>query len=345
MLGSKRLSLPSLIEMCRNLRHYLGAGLTVADAFSRQAKKGAGRLREVAAHVSADLKRGHALAYALHQQADAFPPLLLSLVEVGEQTGNLAEVFAELEKFYLRQQQLRRQFVGQIAWPVIQFVLAVFVVAGLIYFLGVINQRQGPNSPPYDPLGLGLSGASGAITFLGIVAGTIVLLYAGYLLLTRALRQRAAVDALLLRLPAIGPCLRALALTRFCLSLRLTFETGMSIAQALELSLRATGNEAFAAHTGEVHRSVDEGIDLTTILARTRSFPEDFVHVIAVGEESGRLHDVLRQQGEQYHEEAGRRLSALTRMSGLGIWLLIGGLIVFTIFRLYASYLGTLSGF
>jgi hypothetical protein len=54
---------------------------------------------------------------------------------------------------------------------------------------------------------------------------------------------------------------------------------------------------------------------------------------------------VLRHQGEQYHEEAGRRLSALTRMSGLGIWLVIGGLIVFTIFRLYSSYLNTLSGF
>ena len=85
---------------------------------------------------------------------------------------------------------------------------------------------------------------------------------------------------------------------------------------------------------------MEAGIDLTGMLAAMRLFPEDFLHVLAIGEESGRLNAVLRQQGEQYREEAGRRLTALTRAAAAGIWVVVGGLIVWVIFRLYAGYLG-----
>jgi type IV pilus assembly protein PilC len=328
--------------MCRDLRHYLGAGLTVADAFRHQAKKGPAQLRTVAAHVSGELERGHSLARALQCEPRAFPQLFFALVDVGEATGNLPEVFGELEKYYSRQLQLRRQFLAQITWPVFQFVLAVFVIAALIFFLGIIQDRRGPNDPPYDPLGLGLLGAKGATIFLGVVCGTIAGIFALYVALKRVLQQGTAVDRLLLRIPAVGPCLRSFAMARFCLALRLTFETSMSMGEALRLALRATGNEAFAAETAKVEASVDQGNDLTSTLAGTHMFPEEFIHVIAVGEESGRLSHVLRQQADYYHEESGRRLTILTRTGGYGIWVLVGGLIIWSIFRLYGSYLGAL---
>jgi type IV pilus assembly protein PilC len=341
---SKRLSLPHLADLCRDLRHYLGAGLTVADAFRRQAKKGPGPVRAVAERVSAELKRGHSLASALRREADVFPPLLLALVDVGESTGMLAEVFAELEKYYARQLQLRRQFLAQITWPVVQFLAAVFILAGLIFFLGIVKDRQGPNDPPYDPLGFGLSGAAGATTFLGIVFGTLAGLFGLYLLVKRVLKRGPTLDAALLRIPAIGPCLRSHALARFCLALRLTFETSMSVGEALRLALRATGNEAFAAEAGSVESAVETGRDLTSILGGTHLFPEEFIHVLAVGEESGRLTEVLKQQGEHYHDESGRRLTALTRTAGYGVWIFVAVLITWAIFRLYSSYLGALGG-
>ena len=90
--------------------------------------------------------------------------------------------------------------------------------------------------------------------------------------------------------------------------------------------------------------SVEAGTDLTSTLAQTRLFPEEFIHVIAVGEESGKLTDVLRHQGEHYQDESGRRLSALTRFGGFGIWALVGILIIWAIFRLYLSYFSALGG-
>src|SRR5262249_61862176 len=105
------------------------------------------------------------------------------------QRGMLWEVFAELEKFYARQLNLRRDFVARITWPVIQFFLAVFVLAGLIYVLGIIAGRQGPGTKPFDPLGLGLSGEAGALTFLGVIFGSLAALAGGFFLVHAGVRQ------------------------------------------------------------------------------------------------------------------------------------------------------------
>jgi type IV pilus assembly protein PilC len=283
------------------------------------------------------LERGDSLQQALQREQRAFPPLFLSLAAVGEQSGMLPEVFAELEKYFLRQQALRRQFLARAAWPIIQFVLATFILAGLIFIMGQLASR--PGAMAFDPLGLGLLGTGGALTFLGVIWGTIFGIAAVYLLLTRALRQRPAVDRFLLGVPALGPCLHALALGRFCLALRLTTETGMSIHKALRLSLRATGNGAFSAQTGTVERAVKAGDDITLALTNTHLLPDDFLRMLAVAEESGTLTDVLRHQGEHYHEEASRRLAFLTSVASYGVWALVGLCIIVAIFRIYLSYL------
>jgi type IV pilus assembly protein PilC len=142
--------------------------------------------------------------------------------------------------------------------------------------------------------------------------------------------------------PVIGPCLQALAVTRFCLALRLTLESAMPIGRALRLSFRATGNGAFAVAADAAQQAVKRGEELTVALARTRLFPEMFQHVIAVGEESGRLTDVLEQQGGQYAEESERRLAALTSAAGWGVWVVVAGLIVFCIFRIALTYIDML---
>src|SRR4051812_7082944 len=306
---SAALPLSTLVELCRSLRHYLGAGLSLVDVFRQQAKRGPARLRDIAGGIARELEAGNDLEHALNRYREQFPPLLLALASVGEQSGNLPEVFGELEKYFRLQQQLRRQFWGQISWPLIQFVVGVFVLAGMLFVLGMFNST-------YDPLGLGLTGTSGALWFLAIVWGSVGLLVGLYFFLTRSLRGKAKVDALLLRLPVGGPCLEALALHRLCLALRLTMQTALPIAQALRLSLRATGNEAFVARTDAVVGAVRRGEELTAALDRSRLLPEDFRNILANAEEGGRVAEVLAHQAEHYEEEARRRLSVLTQVAG-----------------------------
>jgi type IV pilus assembly protein PilC len=337
---TSRLSQDNLIHLCRTLRHYLSAGLTVVDVFGQQAQKGPAGLRPLAGRVSAALAGGDSLAEALAREADALPPLFVALTRVGEETGMLAEVCGDLERYFVRQQKLQRQFRGRIAWPLTQLVLAVLVLAGLIWFLGGIARQPGQRR--YDPLGLGLAGAGGAATFLGVVVGVVLCGWGGYVLLTRSLRRRAAVDGFLLRLPLLGPCLRALALSRFCLALRLTTAAALPIRDALRLSFQATANAAFVARGGDAEAAVGRGQDLVSALTRTGLFPEDCRQILSVAEESGRLDVVLRQQSEHYDEEAGRRLTTLTSALAWAVWLLVAVAILVVVFRLYSSYLGAI---
>ena len=259
MVFSKRLPLSSLITLCHSLRHYLSAGLTLREVFRQQAKKGPLAVRPVAERISQELNKGEDLESALRSEQRAFPPLFLALASVGEESGALPEVFTELEKYYDLQQKLRRQFLGQIAWPVFQLCGAIVVITLLILVMGFIAEMN-PTNKPFDPLGLGLLGPSGAITFLTIVFLILAALAAVYFGGKHLLRQKGAVDGFLLRLPVLGPTLRALALTRFCLGLRLTLETGMPITKALELSLRATDNDAFVAQTQQLYALIGEAL-------------------------------------------------------------------------------------
>src|SRR5262245_65592943 len=152
------------------------------------------------------------------------------------------------------------------------------------------------NGKPYDPLGWGLYGESGALIFLSIVFLFFFLIAGSYYFAKHMLRQKGGVDEFLLRIPVIGPTLRAFALTRFCVGLRLTMETGMPITRAVDLSLRATDNDAFVSRSAMVRERLRAGDELAPSLARTRLFPEEVENILATAEEAGRLTEVLEHQ-------------------------------------------------
>jgi type IV pilus assembly protein PilC len=254
----------------------------------------------------------------------------------------MPEIFGELEQYFLMQQRLRRQFWMLSAWPLLQFFAAIFVIAGLLWILGLIGSMH--NSKALDPLGLGLTGGRGALIFLAIVFGVLGCLVACYFVVTRLLNQKATFDRVMLQVPVLSGCFRALALSRFCLALRVTTETGMSITRAMRLALSGTGNAAYEAVQAKVSASLKAGDDLTTALADRTLFTEEFRNIIAVAEESGRLHVVLAQQTEHYQEEARRKLQAATFVLAALVWLSVAALIILAIFRIFiTAYLGPIN--
>src|SRR5262245_37355123 len=114
MLFSRTLPLDALIELCRTLRHSLGAGLSVVDVFRSRAERGARALRPLAGRVAQRLAAGDSLTDGLEQESAALPPLFRAMAEAGEQSGNLPEVFAQLEHYYELQQKLGREFRGRL---------------------------------------------------------------------------------------------------------------------------------------------------------------------------------------------------------------------------------------
>lgn len=336
-------SAAALIAWCRALRHGISAGLPLLQLFRQQASKGPVALRAVADRLANRLEQGESLEDALKLERDRFPPLFCDLASVGERTGHLPEVFRELEDYFTLQRQMRHKFLSDITWPVFQFVVAILVIALLIWVLGWIAESHG--TEPIQPIGMGLSGASGAMIFLAGVAGILLALFLGYRFASRHVRHWAAVEGALLRVPAIGPCLDAIAMQRFCLCLRMTMEVGLSVPQAVRRSLRATGNRAFTRHEERVGKDLRRGEDLTSTLTRTGVFTEEFIQALAVGEESGQIPEVMERQSEYYREESSRRLAALTKAAGFGVWLLVAIFLIIAIFRIAGIYFGALAEF
>jgi type II secretory pathway component PulF len=329
---SRAAPLSALVELCHSLRHYLGAGLSLLDVFRHQANRGPSALRDASGGIAKDLGKGASLEEALNRQRDVFPTLFIELAVAGEQSGSMPDVFTELETYYRLVQRLRRQLWSQLTWPITQFILGVLVVTLMIFILGVVN-------PAFDPLGFGLTGTKGALIFLAIVFGlALSLFFTG-----RFLFRRAGMGAWLLKRPILGPCLMSMALHRFSVALRLTTGTGMPIGQAVRLSLRATGSEGFSAAADTVVASLEKGNDLTRSLGRAKLFPDDYLDMLSGAEISGRLDDVLDHQARYYAEEAERKLTALTKAFGAVIWVLIGGFLVFLIFRLASTYINMLN--
>src|SRR5262245_52995652 len=117
MLFSKQLSLANVVALCRVLRHNLDAGLSLRDVFLQQAERGTAAVRPVAQRIRDQIEHGHSLDDALQKETATFPPLFLSMARMGEETGHLPEVFAELEKYYTMQLQLQGRFRSQSLLP------------------------------------------------------------------------------------------------------------------------------------------------------------------------------------------------------------------------------------
>ncbi len=329
------LDMQDLVEMCRAMRFALSSGLMLRDVMEMLARDGTPRVQPVAAAIAKELKAGWSLEEAMQKQGDTLPPLFVSLATVGEASGNLPEVLLELERYYKFQQKLRQEFNEQIAPPIFQLTAAVLIVTLLIYVLGIIPMQRGQER--LDPLGMGLVGAGGALTFLCVVSGGLLAILLGYLGLKRLFGRFAFVERALLAIPGLGSWLQSAAISRLCLAARLMLDTSLSVLKTIRLSFLATSNPAYIAALPEVESSLRKGNSISESFQKANLFPQKFISGVTVGEESGRLPETLRHQGEEYEEEARLRLTWLTRLVGWVIWLGVAAFIIFCIYSIYTN--------
>jgi type IV pilus assembly protein PilC len=337
-LFSSKLSLQQVINLCHALRIQLGAGLTLRDVFRRLSEKPNGGLQGIASRIRERLERGESFQDAVKPEEHYFPPLFVSMASVGEETGSMAEIFHELEHYFRLQQTHRRQVRAKCVGPIMQFVAAICVISLLIWVLGIIGASGGSKAPAV----LGLSGAGGAITFLLGNALFVAMIFIAYRLFTSTMGRRSALDAVVWRTPVLGPCIRALVMGRFSLAMQLTLDTAMPITKAIRLSLHACGNQAFADQGPDMEVAIREGRDLTAALGLGPMMPSDFISMVAVGEEGGRLVEIMKHQAAHYQEEAGFRMQTLSRFISGTVWTCYAVFMTFMIFTLYKMYFGAL---
>lgn len=336
------LPMTTLASFCRSLSTMLHSGVNVLKAFQVAGGKSLQpKLKRVSAAIVDELRKGRDVSSAMRDQGDVFPNLMIDLISVADQTGTLPEVLLALADHYDNLVRLRRTFLGAIAFPLIQLIAAIFIVAGLIWILGAIAAGNG--SQPLDVLGFGLTGTCGALFWLGGCFGTA---FAGtmlYLIVVKSLSGKAFVHSLLLGIPVIGHCLRSFAMARFSWAFALTQQAGMSIVPSLESSLKATSNGAFIGETPKVTAMIMAGEDLADTLAETHLFPRDYLELVRVGEATGTVPETLERLSPQLEDQARRALIALSATLAWLIWTFVAAVITFIIFRIALIYIGMIN--
>jgi type IV pilus assembly protein PilC len=340
---SPRIRTKSLVIVCRSLATMVDAGIPIGKAFDLASQKSSDpRCRRAMTEISTDLRRGLDVTDAMRARGQAFPETMVELVGVAEQTGALPEVLKSLAGHYENNIRLRRTFLSAIAWPAFQLVAAILVVALMLYILGIIAESRA-GSKPIDVLGLGLYGASGALTWLamtfGSLGGALVL---GFLI-RRSLMGQKIFDSLVLHIPVLGYCARSFAIARFSWAFALTQQAGMSIEPSLSASFKATANGAFLKASPHVWAAVREGETLHDALAETRLFPVDYLHIVDVAETSGTVPETLDRLSPDFEAQARRALQALASATAWLVWCLVAAFIVFLIFRVMMFYVGQLN--
>jgi len=337
-LFSPRLSTKTLTDLCRRLSIALSAGIDVRTVWSREAERAHGHLCRHLTDVSLAINKGESLAEAFSTTGDFFPPLFLEMIEVGEKTGHLDEVLAQLADHYQNQLDMRRAFLAAIAWPMVQLCLAVAIVGFLIWVMGLL--REITRSRDLDLLGFGLIGNQGLAIyaiFVGVVAAAIWLMIRAA---NRGLVWTQPIQRFVLRVPGLGKPLQTMALARLAWSMNLTMNAGMDLRQALRLSLRSTQNAFYIDQISIILAGVSAGKSIHECFTLAGGYPDEFLDVLAVGEQSGRVVESMGTLARQYQERARAALSILTSIAGWFVWAVVAAIIIALVFRLFSFYLG-----
>lgn len=330
-----------LVDLCFRTATSLRAGVDARTSWKREADHAPQSAAAPIRLISDAVNRGETLTEALRETGEFFPQMFRELVEVGEQTGHLPEVFEQLGSHYQHRIDLQRSFRSAITWPVIQLCLALCVVALLIWFAGFMAPRN--RGKPVDLLGLGLAGEEG-LTIYGVFLASVAI--AGFILY-RQIRRGALwtgpAQILAMEIPKIGAALQSLCLSRFCWSLRLTLDTAMPVQRALQLAFSATHNAYYTRRLDDVLLRVRNGQEITETLDTTSVFPRDLLNALSVGEQTGRMPETLAVLSESYQQEARRATRVLTQAAGYLVWAMVAGLIIMMIFRLASFYTGMIN--
>ena len=325
---SSKCPLPALVAWCRTLKHSLGAGLDPIKIFKQQAKSGPRALRTLATEIAGKLAKGSSLEDALEPHRSTFPPLFIELVAVGEQSGRLEDTFSELADYYETTLKVQRDFRSQMAYPAIMFVSAVLIVSALVFILGMLGSAL-------DPLGLGLTGTSGAITILGVCFGGAGLVLALLKMSANKVQWKALLESFLLIVPGWGPAMLNFALHRFCVALRMTLEAALRTEKVIHYSFRATSNAAFMSREDAAIAIAKKGGELHEVVRKCGApFPEDFGDMVEVGDVSGDMSELMEKLSRNYLTEASRKLKEAAQFTSWAIYGMMAIVLIILIFSI-----------
>jgi len=334
--GKKRIIPKDIAVFFRQLATMLSAGVPLVQSFEiiGRGHENAG-MRELILSIKAEVESGTSLSETLAKHPIYFDDLVVSLVGAGEQAGALEALLDKIATYKEKTEILKSKIKKAMFYPTAVIIVAFIVTAILLIF--VVPQFEelftsfGADLPAFTRVVVNMSEFMQEYWWVlaGIAVGGI------YGLLQAKKRSRKfnrALDRMVLKMPIIGPIMHKAAVARYARTLGTMFAAGVPLVEGLEAVAGATGNVVYSDAVLMIRDSVATGQQLTFAMNQTALFPNMVEQMVAIGEESGSLDEMLNKVADFYEQEVDDAVDALSSllepliMSILGI--LIGGLVV-----------------
>lgn len=310
-----KVSVSQLAIITRQFSTLVAAGMPLVDslkALSDQIEQTA--IRTVLADVTARVNEGSTLALALREHPGMFPRLYVNMVSSGESSGSLDMVLLRLADLLEAQAGLRRKIVSALTYPVLMVVLCCSVIMLLLGYvvpqITSIFEDQGATLPL--PTRIIIAMSDFVQSYWWLVIGLIVAGVFGFGSYVKTERGRRKVDRLLLRVPIIGTLKLKIATSRLARNLGMMLESGIELLTAMNIAKNIIGSITLEEAVEQAREGVREGKNLSLELKKTGYFPKLLIHMVAIGEKTGQLENMLQRAADAYESEVDSVISGFT---------------------------------
>jgi type IV pilus assembly protein PilC len=335
----KRVKAAELTIMTRQLSTMIASGMTLLRAFYVLEEQIENKLLgETIAAVREDIESGVSFSEALAKHPKIFNPLYVAMIRAGEAGGVLEQSLERIADQLEKDDSLRRQVKGAMAYPAVVLSFALIVLLALIAFIvpvfvGVFKDFGG-DLPMITKITVAMSHFVTGQWYL-LLAGTAGLII-GFRKWRKSEWGRPQWDRLRLRIPfKIGDTVQKIALARWSRTFSALYSAGVPIMQAIDVTGQTAGNAVVEDAMAKVIESVKSGGSIAAPLKDVPIFPAMVAQMIAVGEETGNLDTMLSKVADFYEDEVAAAVKALTSILEPVMIVFVGGIVGFIVIAMY----------
>jgi type IV pilus assembly protein PilC len=307
-----------LTTFTRQLATLVDAGLPLLRGLRVLEKQERNRtLKKILGELSLAIEGGSTFSEALAQHPKVFNRLFINMVKAGELGGVLEVVLKRLAEFSEKAQKIKGKVKAALFYPVAVMIVAMGILILLMVWIVPSFQQvfsgMDIKMPRFTLIVLGISNIikNHILSTLGVVAVIVVL----FLLAINKIKFcRLLWDKFKLKMPALGPVINKVAISRFTRTLGTLVSSGVPILQALTIVKETAGNVIIANAVAKVHESVKEGETITAPLEGSGVFPPMVVSMVDVGEQTGALPEMLLKISDNYDEDVDNAVASMTSL-------------------------------
>ena len=324
-----------LIIMTKQLSTMLGSGLPVnqsLDILSKQQRLP--QFGEVLAGIRKAIEEGNSLSNALGKYPYCFDQLFRAMIKAGEESGKLSDIMSKLLVYIEKSSKIKQQVKSAMMYPLVILLVAITVISGLLIFVVPTFTKQftdsGKELPAITQFVIDISDLL-SHSWQYLLGGGVVVFFA-FKKYRETANGRRTFDTLLLKAPILGDVMKKISVGRFCSTMSSMLSSGVNLLQALTICASSSGNVVMEGFILATKDKIEKGQQLSQPLSENPIFPKMVVSMIQVGEQAGKLDEMLLKIAAFYEEEVDDAIKTMLSMIEpimiVGIGIVVGVLVI-----------------